>query len=64
MRCSPKFHTNVSEGPNYAKGTGSLMKCKVTHIGRNNLHSSHSFPGSKLTVATQEKDLGVTLGSQ
>lgn len=41
----------------------NVDKCKVMHMGKNNLNSSYTVLSSALVVMTQEKVLGVIVGS-
>ena len=39
----------------------NLTKCKVLHVGKNNLKHQYSMGGLPLDHVTEEKDLGVTV---
>jgi len=41
----------------------NIEKCKVMHIGRNNLLSTYSIDGKDLNVVSEEKDLGVIVNN-
>ena len=35
----------------------NVLKCKVMHVGFNNLHYEYTMGGSKLAATKEEKDL-------
>ena len=39
----------------------NLVKCKIMHLGRNNPGYTYTMGGQKLTVVTEEKDIGITI---
>ncbi|CAM5165119.1 unnamed protein product [Natator depressus] len=41
----------------------NVDKCKVMHIGKNNLHYTYNMMGANLATTNQEKDLGVIVDS-
>ena len=41
----------------------NIDKCKVLHIGNNNLYTKYTMNGSELTKVSHEKDLGVTINN-
>ena len=41
----------------------NLEKCKVLHVGRNNLHLQYSMNGTPLAVTDKERDIGVIISN-
>ena len=42
----------------------NVEKCKVIHLGKNNVNTEYHMGGSKLSTVKEEKDLGVTIDNE